>query len=65
MYPVVRPKRIIRRTAQTTNPEDPATPAPTYEVHPRGADIAPPDYADALQDMVVQPAEAAAHEQVS
>ncbi len=56
MYPVVRPKRVSR-PARSTNPEAPATPAPSYEVHPRGANIAPPDYEDALQDVVVQPAE--------
>ena len=50
----------VRKTTRTVRPRDPEAatqPAPTYEVHPRGADIAPPDYADALQDVVVSTGE--------
>ncbi|XP_064395892.1 uncharacterized protein LOC135342936 [Halichondria panicea] len=56
IYPVVQRKRTSR-AVRKNDPEEPQVPAPSYEVHPRGANIAPPDYEDALQDVVVQPAE--------
>ena len=62
IYPVVQRKRTSR-AVRKNDPEEPQVPAPSYEVHPRGANIAPPDYEDALQDVVVQPAEP--QEQVS
>lgn len=45
------------RASRRTDIEAPQAAAPTYEVHPRGADIAPPDYEDALQDAVVSTGE--------
>ena len=41
------------RRARSRDAESASTPAPSYEAHPRGSDIAPPDYEDALHDAVV------------
>lgn len=48
-YPVVKQTR----RARSRDVESARTPAPSYEVHPRGSNIAPPDYQDALNDAVV------------
>ncbi len=56
-YPVVRRRKQISHAVRRNDPEDPRGPAPSYEVHPRGANIAPPNYEDALHDVLVYSAE--------
>lgn len=52
-YPAV--KHTTRVQTRDTEAATSTSPPPSYEAHPQGNTVAPPDYEDALNDAIVNP----------